>query len=314
MTELTERINAVKQSTVPALDALLPRDRQGKGWICPRCKNGSGEDGDGLRLWRGTRIKCFRCGWGGDILDIAGEVLGLTNIFQKLEAVEALTGAGIITPTPPKQKSPPKKPRDFTAYYEEAHRHVNETSYLAERALSTEIVERFNLGFVPSFYAGENLWWAAAIIPNGPNAYTARNTDPTADHGNRYRKKGEAPVYNAAALYGSKPCFVAEGEIDTLSIIECGGAAVALGGAADWAKLIAQVDQKKPIVPLLVALDNDAAGQAAGVELMEALAAREIPHKAVNLCRPGRDINDELKHDKARLADMIKRIETEEIR
>lgn len=313
MTELYARIEAAKMGTVTALDALLPRDRQGRGWICPRCKNGTGENGDGLRLWRGTKAKCFRCGWGGDILDVAGEVLGLTSIFQKLEAVEALAGTGCVT-SPMKQKSPPKRPRDYTAYFRKAHAQVNETTYFAERALSTEIVERFNLGFVPSFYAGENLWWAAAIIPNGPSSYTARNTDPAADKANRYRKRGEAPIYNLAALYGAKPCFICEGEFDCLSIIEAGGAAVALGSAADWAKLITQVDEKKPSVPLLVALDNDEAGQAATVELMEALAARNVPCKAANLCRPGRDANDELRSDKARLTELIKNIETEESR
>lgn len=312
MTELTERINAVKQSTVTALNALLPRDRQGRGWICPRCQNGTGENGDGLRLWRGTRIKCFRCGWGGDILDVAGEVLGLTNIFQKLEAVEALTGAGIITPTPPKHRSPPKMPKDYSDFIAKANAQVSETDYFLQRGLSPGIIDRFQLGYTPSFCAGENLWWAAAIIPNGQNAFTARNTDPAADKANRYRKKGEAPVFNLAALYGAEPCFVTEGEIDALSIIEAGGAAVALGSAADWGKLIAQVTAKKPTVRLLLAQDNDEAGQAATVELMEALAARGLPHWAVNLCRPGMDINDELRADKARLTELINYIETEE--
>ena len=47
-------------------EVILERDKDGRGFICPFCNNGSGSDGDGLRLNKkdssGTHYKCFKCG------------------------------------------------------------------------------------------------------------------------------------------------------------------------------------------------------------------------------------------------------------
>ncbi len=147
--------------------------------------------------------------------------------------------------------------------------------------------------------------WAAAIIPTSTGSFTVRNTDPAADHHHRYRKRGEAPVFNLNALYGNQACFVVEGEVDCLSIIEAGGAAVALGSASEWGKLIAQVDQRKPTVTLLLTLDNDSSGLVATKKLVEALTTRGILFFCCELCVPGTDINDELCADRQRLTEIL---------
>ena len=53
---------------------FYPKDKSGKGIICPLCNNGSGSDGDGVvenpkAKERGSLI-CFKCGFRGDILDL----------------------------------------------------------------------------------------------------------------------------------------------------------------------------------------------------------------------------------------------------
>lgn len=67
----------------------LQKDRQNKGWICPvpGCGNGSGEDGDGLvynpNAGGKGRFHCFVCGFNGDLIDLIGEVYGITDPLEK---------------------------------------------------------------------------------------------------------------------------------------------------------------------------------------------------------------------------------------
>ena len=49
---------------------LKPAKKRGT-YICPLCHNGEGPDGDGITVKPGTtHLKCFKCGFGGDIVDL----------------------------------------------------------------------------------------------------------------------------------------------------------------------------------------------------------------------------------------------------
>ena len=72
-------ISIIKDRGVEIMDSLLNADNQGKGWVCPNCKNGSGKSGDGIRLDPHSfspYFKCFSCGEGGDALHWAQIVFG----------------------------------------------------------------------------------------------------------------------------------------------------------------------------------------------------------------------------------------------
>ncbi len=309
MLDYRSRVAAAKQASMTVMDALLQRDRKGRGWICPYCNNGAGEDGDGLLLvppYR-QRAHCFRCGWGGDVLDIAGAVLGLKTFREKLEAVEVMAGC---SPSPRwTQARTARRTRDYTEFFRDAHEHVHETDYFRRRGLSAETIRRFNLGFASQKVDG--ISWDAAIIPTSAYSFTMRNTDPAADHGNRYRKKGPTCTFNAEALYQDAPCWITEGEINALSLIELGANAAALGSSADWQNLILEIDRSRPTGPLILCLDNDAAGRDATAKLAAALSARGIAYLMADICRPGNDINDELLADRDALKDRISMTETE---
>lgn len=309
MDDVKVRVATAKQSTATVMDVLLPRDRKGRGWVCPFCGNGNGEDGDGLKLvppYR-QRVHCFRCGWGGDILDVAAAALGLKTFREKLEAVEALAGCSLSPRTTPARTT--RRTRDYAEFFREAHGHVHETDYFQRRGLSTETIERYKLGFALQRVDGKN--WDAAIIPTSAHSYTVRNTDPDADHGNRYRKVGPTCVFNVAAMYKKAPCWITEGEINALSLLELGATAAALGSSADWQKLIREIDSKRPTESLILCLDNDKAGCEAGARLAAALAAREIDFRLVDICRPGMDINDELVSDRDGLKEKVSKLENE---
>lgn len=310
MDDVKVRVATAKQSTATVMDVLLPRDKKGRGWQCPSCGNGSGEDGDGLLLvppYR-QRAHCFRCGWGGDVLDIAGEVLGLKTFREKLEAVEALVGCTTtISPRRTQTTATAHKTQDYTEFFEEAHSHVHETDYFQRRGLSAGTIDRFNLGFASQKVQGKD--WEAAIIPTSACSFTARNTDPAADHGNRYRKRGPTCIYNPAALYQDAPCWIAEGEINALSLLELGANAAALGSSADWKKLISEIDHRRPTVPIIIALDNDDAGNDAAGKLSVELKKRCVTYSRPVICRREFDINDELLADRDGLQERIIRAE-----
>ena len=154
-----------------------------------------------------------------------------------------------------------KEEADYTAYFEECKRRIAETDY--HRGLSLETLERHYIGFDPCFKTrdqnGNFVTWRALIIPTGKGSFAARNTDANAGHGDRYRKRGATQIFAYKTLQtASKPIFVVEGEIDSLSIEEAGGAAIGLGSYDNVPLLLKLLEAKKPSQPLIIAFDAEA--------------------------------------------------------
>lgn len=100
---------------------------------------------------------------------------------------------------------------------------ATENYFCNQRGLSASIIKHFNLGFDPA----KN----AAIIPYpGENYYVSRYVNIAPNEKGAYKKYDNPPgskkVFNANALkQNKKPVFLLEGQIDALSIIDCGGIA-----------------------------------------------------------------------------------------
>ena len=149
---------------------------------------------------------------------------------------------------------------DYTAYYEECKRRINETEY--HRGISAAVLDRHYIGFDPAFKTRESggafVQWKALIIPTGKGSFAARNTDPNAGHGDRYRKRGVTQIFGYKTLQtASKPIIVVEGEIDAMSIEEAGGAAIGLGSYDNVPLLLKLLETKKPSQPLIIAFDAE---------------------------------------------------------
>lgn len=187
-------------------------------------------------------------------------------------------------------------PSDVAAYCETCHRRVRETDYLKNRGIGNKVIRRFSLGFDPCYTRSTGGGaWRALIIPTGGEGYVARNTDDGADRKNRYRKHGKSVIFNADALReADRPVFVVEGEIDALSVIEVGAEAVALGGAAGAESFLRLVERWRPARPLLIAMDNDANGRAAGDRIMAGLERLGVPFRRVNPYGECKDANEAL--------------------
>lgn len=311
----------LRQITSPAKERVNGR----ASYVCPLC--GHGTHGDGLTLnpksKDGKGLKCFGCDFSGDIIDLIGEVEHIESYPEKLKRAGELIGITIEEHAPAREdfrevaQNQPKNEHthmdihtdtyththtdSYIRYYKEAQSHLPETAYLAQRGISEEVAKRFMLGYDPNFtkYTG-GARWGALIIPTGYYSYVARNTDPLADDSNRYRKVGQATPLNYKALKtATKPIFIVEGELDALSIIEVGGEAIGLGSTSNIDLFINNyLRQQKPVQPLVLALDNDPAGQKATEKLESALAELGVTTYRDNPAGEYKDANQALTEDR----------------
>lgn len=201
---------------------------------------------------------------------------------------------------------------------EQRQSHELGLKYLQERGLSPEIAERFKVGFSSN--------WASPIailkghhpqktprliIPTGPFSYIARDSrDSIPDNEQNYKKMKEGPVhiFNVDALNKNQPIFIVEGEIDAMSIMETGKAeAIGLGSVANInlfmkalykAKNKAKAEQRDFYPTLLVALDNDDAGNRAINRLTTQLNRANVTNYVVQIARGSKDANEALIKDR----------------
>ena len=190
---------------------LLPRDKSGRGYICPICQDGDGSHGDnGATTKDGVHFTCWRgCFTHEDYIGIVGIRDGITDYPRKLEA--ACKDFGIeLTPSSyrgrtsaaedfkeeEENQNQPKTERDtqqdihtatytqpqqaeaeadYTAYYDLCGKRITETEY--RRGLSLETLQRFRFGFDPAWKhpkAPKMKESPRLIIPTGRGSYLAR--------------------------------------------------------------------------------------------------------------------------------------------
>jgi replicative DNA helicase len=279
-------------------------------YICPICSNGSGEDGDGICTLNGKHYKCFRCDFYGDYLDMLKELNGTTretDIFtmyslkidyQPVEVVVDKIEDDNFT-----KDFIEKKHLDinYTQYYENCNTQADQTDYFSKRGISKETVDRSKSGF-DSVWKHPNTPNAPeterVIIPVSKSSYVARATDPNNSY--KIQKVGASCLYNVKALQcKSAPyIFIVEGEFDALSVIEAGGQAVGLGSTSNVNKLIQAVSENPPTATLVLALDNDEAGQKAQAVLKERLETLNIKFIESNISGAFSDPNEALINDR----------------
>lgn len=306
-------------------------------WVCPFC--GHGSHGDGLTFAPQSRdgngLKCFGCGWSGDIIDLYmkltgqghGEALSILaqEIGIRIDGSTAPGGAGIpaakAAPAVPRQSSAARAPGgserkqepepDYTAFFKEAHQHLQETDY--HRGISLETLDRFNVGFVAAWRHPKAPTAVPTsprlIVPTSRSSYLARDTRRTIPpEAEKYAKSkvGQVHIFNAAALATSdRPVFIVEGEFDALSIIDVGGAALALGSVSNWKRLMSMIEANAPTQPLILSLDNDDAGHKAEDSLAEALTAAGIFFYRCQVAAPHKDANAALNADRPAFAAVV---------
>lgn len=305
-------------------------DRSGKGFICPICGSGSGKNGTGLSTKDGIHFTCWAgCFTSADVIDIIGMEHGLADYNSKLQAAAAEYGIAIDSSAPveahPKQTTSihnnaytitqEEAEPDYTSFFLQANKAIGETAY--HRGLTLETIDRFKLGYVAAWRhpkATNAPPSPRLIIPTSKHSYLARDTraELTAKQA-RYAKSkvGRVRIFNSQALYSAaKPVFIVEGELDALSIIDVGGEAVALGSTANSRALLTMLESRKPVQPLIIALDNDDAGRRAEKKLIDGLEGLRVPFYQFDVSHPYKDANEALNADRDAFTAVVEHAES----
>ena len=315
------------------VESVTQKSKGANLYVCPLCGSGTGKSGTGaFSIKNGTSWKCFSCNAGGDIFDLYGAINGTADHNEQLRGLSELYGVQVASyrstaqeDFSPEYQNPAKNERythnsihtavytqaeteDYTDFFLQAHKAVEQTDYWKKRGLSKETVDRFKLGYVaewrhpkaPKAPASPRL-----IIPTSTGSYLARDTRdeiPAEQKPYSKSKVGSIQLFNKRALQtATKPIFIVEGELDALSIIEVGGEAVALGTTTKSKALVELLKAQAPAQALIIALDNDEAGQRASRELTEGLQGLNIPCYSFNPCGEYKDANEALQRDREAL-------------
>lgn len=326
------------------VESVTQKSKGANLYVCPLCGSGTGKSGTGaFSIKNGTSWKCFSCNAGGDIFDLYGAINGTADHNEQLKGLSELYGIQVASyrSTAQEDFSPeyqnhakseqythnsihtsvytqadPPQQTDYTDFFLQAHKAVEQTDYWKRRGLSKETVDRFKLGYVAEWRhpkAPKAPTSPRLIIPTSPYSYLARDTrDQIPEEQRAYSKSkvGSIQLFNKRALQtATKPIFIVEGELDALSIIEVGGEAVALGTTTKSKALIELLKAQAPSQALIIALDNDEAGQRASRELTEGLQGLNIPCYSFNPCGQYKDANEALQRDREALTIAVEEAE-----
>lgn len=245
--------------------------------------------------------------------------------------------------TPPQANAPHRA--NFAAYYARCRERLHDpaaVSFLSARGISVATVEAYNeqqektggglfIGYdpeadpanVPGAEDGARKYHPAPrlIFPSSEAAYMGRSIDPSTEPS--YRKsnsKGGSPgIFNAAALYthNAQEVIVCEGVFDALSVLECGGVAVALNSTSNGKLLVRQMQERRTAARLIICFDHDpdpatqaktdAAAERLKAELCALGIACETLDIADDLPAGGKDLNDIAVQSPERLSLLIGR-------
>lgn len=285
-----QELNGLLKERIEAGE-ILGHDRQGKGFICPKCGNGTGRSGNGLHFKTGELLlKCFSCGEAFDPLGALQVSEGLPDFSSTLERACQITGfRPSESPAPKKSngkgpqspesvgghnqatikpKTPQKAPEvDYSGYFEECFAR-NDGEYLKSRGISEEVQISHRIGYDPKWEnptSPKDPRLPRLIIPTSRTSYVARKAGPASPNfDDRIRKAGGLHLLNEETLNDgadSRPCFIVEGEIDALSLEEIGQRALALGGTSGKDRLLDLLKGATTPPVLILALDNDGPGK-----------------------------------------------------
>lgn len=289
----------IREEAARRVFSLFRPDRQGRGFICPICGNGSGSTGDGVTFIKGTpRVHCFKCGFNGDLIALKAQenncdyrdaarvlavLLNVADDWDKKYVNQTLLKNGNFIVNEDYQPSSENLSQIFsyernielledqTQFFLDAEKNLQLTDYHLTRGLSLETAHKFKLGFVKDWHhpkipnAPES---PRLIIPTSQYSYLARDvTKNLNERDQRYSKQkvGPSQIFNIDAL-NSDLVFIVEGEFDAMSFYEVGFYAIALGSISNYKKLIDLLLERKPQVDkflptfFVLALDNDKGG------------------------------------------------------
>lgn len=270
-------------------DILSLQKAHKKGYVCPCCGNGSGEDGTGIsqssKGWH-----CFKCG--AHTSEILTKGLGLqaepgkkTASFQTIK--KALAEKGIIPKESAPQGAAEGQPRNFTRdiqrWIDTIHTPEGQKAreYLNSRGLADSTILGAGLGYCNEHWRSpEGVdFFGRVIIPlnDQGTAFTGRAIDPSTPKGERYRNVGEQVWDNYSAIYEEgEYLFIVEGVLDGLVMLQAGQPTLPLLSASQTDKVIKALEESETEKKIILALDKDNRGKLAESQLATSLKGKGV--------------------------------------
>ena len=273
-----DEFRKIKPFLVDYVNEITQPSRNGgkNQYICPLCGSGTGSHHSGaFTVYPDNyRYCCFACDAKGDIFDLYG---AMNHISDKGIIIRELKSKyGVVTASQPvRQKKQsaktvqPKTEKNYTTFFEIAEMHLNETDYLTNRGISIQTQLKFHCGYIADFTYKNKQSTPAVIIPTSETSFMWRSTTE-----NIKQKRGTARILNPKALE-NEYCFMVEGEIDWLSIYDCGFACVGTGSTSNISKIF-NYDTSRTVI--IIAMDGDFAGAKATRELEKLCEEYKTPY------------------------------------
>ena len=277
-------------------------------YVCPLCNSGTGKNGTGaFTIYPETNsYYCYSCGRGGDIITLYGAVnhVDFTTGMHKLSEKYGILSSTVKNYA---TSAPAQAEKNYTKLFSYAESNLTNTDYLTKRGISIEIQQKFHCGFIPDFkYDGEKTT-PAVIIPTSDTSFMWRSTTE-----NIKQKRGKANILNSSTLtLNNQYCFIVEGEIDCMSVYSCGYnfPCIATGSTSNIKKIF-DYDVKNTV--LIIAMDNDGAGQKASADLEKLCIEYKTPFiTASDIWNGCKDCNELLIKNREKLTENLKRYATQ---
>ncbi len=234
--------------------------------------------------------KCFSCGASYDIFDLIGLDYNLTNFNDKLNKLNEI----YLNYSPSYYKPQPQKLVDYTEYYQKCCFNQKLLDYMSKkRGIMPALLKKYQIVYDQNTQM--------AIFPINKNCYFARSVS-----GNKKNKsRGNSDIWNKKILSNSSSSthvYVTEGIIDSLSLetIDPSVRTISVNGVSNINQLIKNLKKVNFEGMIMIAFDNDAAGEQASLLLKEKLNENNIKSvithliPAISHCK---DINELLVKD-----------------
>lgn len=330
MPEFSEKFQIIKNSVditdVAVLLGAQNLKRCGCGKSQCNCMFHDEKTGSMMIYETTNSFNCFGCGTGGDVITLVQKALDMPKAIDAAKWLDNQYSLGIMDKddygeqwrqaleksrrlaaerVKKNQSSYDETPHDYTSYFAQVSRNIENTDY--HRGLTLNTLKRFNIGFDPEWKhprLADNInakyipTTPRLIIPTSDTSYLARDVRKNVpEKQKQYTKSkvGNVHIFNEAAISDStKPIFIVEGEIDAMSICDVGGEAIGIGGVGNAQNLVEKLAQTKHTQPFIICMDNDKAGLSAAKVLEEGFDKNGIIYRTADITGQYKDANEAL--------------------
>jgi replicative DNA helicase len=296
---------------------------------CPLC---GGKDHFSINA-KENYFKSFSC-------DAKGTIINFMEVYERLSRIEAihklveLAGLSNQLVQEPNQNTnftkegncPMEQEANFTQLIETMHQNVNDTNYFEDRGLSSELINKYKLGFSPdglneairhsnllnekpsdnmkSYKYFLPIWdydeKCSYFITRVDNSSALENQKVSKTHN---LKGYPVKLFNERYLISceSKVIFIVEGIFDALSIEELGHKAIALNSVSNAGKLAKLINEHKETVKektFVLIPDNDSAGESLASSMKEKSKEYGFELRISHIPPHSKDANDFLVKDR----------------